>query len=85
MNFTQVSQWQNPARIDIQWVRTIGCQYWHDPARIWQEITNCRKTEMTFVVVQNIAELSMNKIAGIALESAGMVFSLDTVELFDFE
>ena len=38
--------WQDPARIDIQWVGTIECQYWQDPARIWEEITNCRKTRI---------------------------------------
>ena len=37
----------NHGRIDIQWVATTECQYWQDPAMIWQEITNCRKTQLS--------------------------------------
>ena len=38
--------WQDPASIDIQWVATIECQYWQDPARNWQELTNYAKTRL---------------------------------------
>ena len=37
------NSWQDPARIDIQWVANIECQYWQDPARNWQEFTNYAK------------------------------------------
>ena len=38
---------QDPARIDIQSVATIECQYWQDPARNWQELTNYAKTRLS--------------------------------------
>ena len=37
----------HPARIDILWVVTIECQYWQDSARIWQEMTNYAKTQLS--------------------------------------
>ena len=42
--------WQDPASIDIQWSPPIECQCWQDPAMIWQEISNCRKPRLSFVV-----------------------------------
>ena len=38
--------WQNPASIDIQWVASIECQC----CRIWQKMTNYRKTQMFYVL-----------------------------------
>ena len=38
------NSWQDPASIDIQWVSTIECQYWQDPARNWQGLTSYAKT-----------------------------------------
>ena len=43
------NSWQDPANIDIQWVATIECQYWQDPARNWQKLTNYAKTRLLFV------------------------------------
>ena len=40
--------WQNPANIDMQWVATIECQCWQDSARIWQKMTNYRKTRLSY-------------------------------------
>ena len=38
--------WQDPAGINILCVATIGCQYFQDPARIWQERMNYAKTRL---------------------------------------
>ena len=42
-----VNSWQDPASIDIQWVATIKCQYWQDPARNWQKLTNYARTRLS--------------------------------------
>ena len=41
-----VKSLQDPHSIDIQWVATIVCQCWQDPAMICQEKTNYRKTQL---------------------------------------
>ena len=38
--------WQDLTSIDIQWSPPIECQSWQDPAMIWQEMSNYRKTRL---------------------------------------
>ena len=33
-------------------LRPIECQSWQDPAMIWQEITNCRKTRLAMALAK---------------------------------
>ena len=49
----RAKSWQDPTRIDIDWLQPIECQSWQDPVRIWHEMTNYRKTRLpTYGIVQ---------------------------------
>ena len=49
------------ARIVIQWVASIECQCWQDTARIWQKITNHRKTQISYYVSVEIRAFGTSK------------------------